>query len=89
MHHAGARDGQAGAGASGHIADGLSRIGGGLLVPHAHILDADLLRGGGDGLHRETNDPEHMLHALLLQTARHQLRARNLTHVSTPVFLLD
>src|SRR6185312_7920446 len=66
------------------VAGSLRGVGSRLLIPHADISDTDLLRRLGDRPHRETDDPEHVLDALLLQALRHQRRAIDLAHVSLP-----
>ena len=81
VHHAGAGHGEADAGATGHIAVGLGRVGRGLLVAHADVVDAFLLRGRGDRADRKPDDPEHMIDALLLEAPRDQGSAIDFTHV--------
>jgi hypothetical protein len=57
-----------------------------LLIAHADIGDAGLDGGGGDRLYRKAHDAEHVIDALLFQTARHQLRAGDLGHFKPPRF---
>jgi hypothetical protein len=45
-------------GAAGQIAIGLRGVGGGLLVAHADISDAFLLRGRGEQADRKPYDPD-------------------------------
>jgi hypothetical protein len=51
------------------VTHGARRVAGGLFVPHADELDALFLRGGGDSEDRESDDAEHVFHALLLEAA--------------------
>jgi len=53
------------------IADGMGSIGRRLLVAHADVFYASLLGFGGDLLHGKSDDPEHVVDALLLQALRH------------------
>ena len=80
VHHAGAGHDDAGAGAAGQIAVGLRRVGGGLLVAHADIGNAFLLRGCGDRGDRKPDDPEQVIDALLLEAPRYQGSAVDFAH---------
>src|SRR5262244_3044308 len=80
VHHAGAGHNDAGAGAAGQIAVGLRRVGGGLLVAHADIGNAFLLRGCGDRGDRKPDDPEQVIDALLFEAPRYQGRAVDFAH---------
>ena len=84
MDDAGAGDGEAGLRPAGEIAGGVRGVARGLFVAHADVGDALLLRVGGEALHRKADDAEHVVDALLLETARHQLGARDSGHVSPP-----
>ena len=53
-----------------------------LLVAEAVELDALALGENGDGDHGDAHDPEHVLHALLLQAAGDDLCAGHLGHGS-------
>ena len=68
------------AGAAGQIADGAGGIGRGLLVAHADIGQAGLLRCLGERTHREPDHAEHELHALFLEAFRQQVGAFDLSH---------
>ena len=81
VHHAGAGHDDAGAGAAGEIAVGLRRVGGALLVAHAEIGDAFLLRGRGDRGDRKPDDPEQVIDALLFEAPRDQGSAVDFAHV--------
>src|SRR5262249_18388390 len=70
----------AGAGAAGQIAVGLRRVGGGLLVAHADIGDAFLLRGCGDRGDRKPDDPEQVIDVLLFEAPRYQRSAVDFAH---------
>ena len=65
----------------GQVAGGLRGIGRRLLVAHADIFYADLLRRLRDRLHRKADDAEHVFDAVLLEFARHDLRAGRSTHL--------
>ena len=65
MHHPRSGHDDARAWAAGQIAIGLRRVGGGLLVAHADISNAFLLRGCGDRGDRKPHDPEQVIDALL------------------------
>src|SRR5581483_1280673 len=80
MHHARSGHGDAGAGSAGHVAVGLSRVGSGLLVAHADVGNPFLLRRRGDRGDRETDDPEKVIDALLLEAPRYQGSAVDFTH---------
>ena len=80
VHHAGAGHDDAGAGPAGQIAVGLRRVGGGLLVAHADIGDAFLLRGRGDRADRKPDDPEQVIDALLFEAPRYQGSAVDFAH---------
>src|SRR5205823_14225729 len=86
VHHAGAGHDDAGAGAAGQIAVGLRRVGGGLLVAHADIGNAFLLRGCGDRGDRKPDDPEQVIDALLFEAPRYQGRAVDFAHAFLLVF---
>ena len=75
MNDAGAGDDDAGLGTANQVAGGLGRIGGGLLVAHADVLDALFLGIGGELPDREADDAEHVVNALLLERAGEQERA--------------
>src|SRR5262249_44356872 len=79
-HHAGAGHNDAGAGAPGQIAVGLRRVGGGLLIAHADIGNAFLLRGCGNRGNRKPDDPEQVIDALLFEAPRYQGRAVDFAH---------
>ena len=64
------------------IAVGLRRVGGGLLVAHADIGNAFLLRGGSDRGDRKPDDPEQVIDALLLEAPCYQGSAVDFTHCS-------
>jgi hypothetical protein len=85
VHDAGAGHDDAGAGAALQIAIGLRRIGRGLLVAHADIGDAFLLRGRGDRADRKPDDPEQMVDALLFEAPCHQGGAVDFAHAFPPV----
>jgi hypothetical protein len=87
MHHAGPGDREAGAGPSREVAGGLGRVGGGLLVAHADVGDAKFPGGGRDRLHGKTDDPKHILDALLLEAPGHQGGAVDLAHGVLPCLL--
>src|SRR5262249_15762995 len=80
VHHAGAGHNDAGAGAPGQIAVGLRRVGGGLLVAHADIGNAFLLRGCGNRGDRKPDDPEQVIDALMFEAPRYQGRAVDFAH---------
>ena len=80
VHHARAGHGDAGPGTTGHVAVGLGCVRGGLLVAHADVVDAFLLRGGGDCGDRKPDDPEQVIDALLLEAPRDQGSAIDLAH---------
>src|SRR5262245_50004096 len=80
VHHAGAGHDDAGAGTAGQIAVGLRRVGGGLLVAHADIGNAFLLRGCGDRGDRKTDDPEQVIDTLLFEAPRYQGSAIEFAH---------
>src|SRR5262249_20755514 len=80
VHHAGAGHNDAGAGAAGQIAVGLRRVGGGLLVAHADIGNAFLLRGCGNRGDRKPDDPEQVIDALLFEAPGYQGRAVDFAH---------
>ena len=80
MHDAGTSHGNTGARTASHIAIGLSGIGCGLLIAHANIVDAFLLRRSGNRANRETDDTKQMVYALLFKTSCDQGRTRDLTH---------
>ena len=80
MHHAGAGDDDAGAGTAGEIAVGRRRVGGALLVAHAEIGDAFLLRGRGDRGDRKADDPEQVIDALLFEAPCDQGSAVDFAH---------
>ena len=69
--------------AAGQVADGAGGIGRGLLVAHADIGEADLLRRLGERTDREPDDAEHVFHALFLEALRQQVGAFDLSHVSS------
>ena len=71
------------AGPAGQIADGAGGIGRGLLVAHADIGEADLLRCLGERPDREPDHAEHVFHALFLEAFRQQVGAFDLSHVSS------
>src|SRR5262249_35445772 len=54
----------------------------GLLVAHADIGNAFLLRGGRDRCDRKPDDPEQVIDALLFEAPRYQGRAVDFTHAS-------
>ena len=85
VDHAGAGHRQAGLRATGEVAGGVRGVAGRLLVAHADVGDAGLLRFGGNALHRKADDAEHVVDALLLETARHQLCAVDSSHGSSPL----
>ena len=70
-------------GPAGQIADGAGGIGRGLLVAHADIGKAGLLRCLGERTDREPDHAEHELHALFLEAFRQQVGAFDLSHVSS------
>ena len=72
------------AGAAGQVADGAGGIGRGLLVAHADIGQADLLRGLGERTDREPDHAEHVFHALFLEALRQQVGAFDLSHDVPP-----
>ena len=80
MHDAGAGHNHAGARAPGQIAVGLRRVGGGLLVAHADIGNAFLLRGCGNRGDRKPDDPEQVIDALLFEAPRYQGRPVDFAH---------
>ena len=80
VHHAWAGHDEAGAGAAGEIAVGLRRVGGALLVAHAEISDAFLLRGHGDRGDWKPDDPEQVIDALLFEAPRDQGSAIDFAH---------
>ena len=84
VHHAWAGNGEAGAGAAGEIAVGPCRVGGALLVAHAEIGDAFLLRRRGDRGDGKPDDPEQVIDALLLEAPRDQGSAIDLAHGFSP-----
>ncbi len=55
-----------------------------LLVAHADIGDAVLLRGLGQRSDREPDDPEHVFDALLLKAFRQKVRAGDFCHIFLP-----
>ena len=81
VNHAGAGDRQTALRSTGQITRGMGRIARGLLVAHADVGDARLLRFRRETLYREADDAEDVVDPLLLQTARHQLRAVDFCHV--------
>src|SRR5262245_28132960 len=80
VHHARPGNDDAGAGPAGQIAVGLRRVGGGLLVAHADIGDAFLLRSRGNRGNRKPNDPEQVIDALLFEAPREQGSAVDFAH---------
>jgi hypothetical protein len=64
----------------GEIAVGLRRVGGGLLVAHADIGNAFLLRGCRDRGDRKPDNPEQVIDALLFEAPPDQGRAVDFTH---------
>src|SRR5262249_11473910 len=68
------------AGAAGQIAVGLRRVGGGLLVAHADIGNAFLLRGRSNRGDRKPDDPEQVVNALLFEAPRNQGSAVDFAH---------
>ena len=50
-------------------------VAGGLFVAHADVGDAFFLGVGGETLNGKSDNAEHVVDALFLQTARHQLGA--------------
>ena len=70
---------------AGQEADGAGRIGRGLLVTHADIGQADLLRRLGDWPDREADDAEHVFDALLFEALRQQIGAFDFSHILSPV----
>src|SRR5262249_29379993 len=82
MHYARTGDGDAGAGPAGEVAVGRRRVGGALLVAHAEVGDAFLLRSCGDGGDREADDTEQVVDALLFEAPCDQGSAVYLAHVS-------
>ena len=80
VHDARAGHRDAGAGAAGQIAVGPGRVGGGLLVAHADVGDAFLLRRRGDRADRKPDDPEQVIDALLLEAPRDQGSAVDFAH---------
>ena len=84
MHHAGAGHRNAGAGTAGEIAVGLRRIGRALLVAHAEIGNAFLLRRRRYRGDRKPDDPEQVIDALLLQAAREKRSAIDFAHGFPP-----
>src|SRR6516162_3062876 len=83
VHHAWAGHDDAGAGAASQIAVGLCRVGGGLLVAHADIGNAFLLRGCGDRGDWKADDPEKVIDALLFEAPRYQGRTVDFAHASS------
>ena len=83
MDDAGTGHDDARAGAAGQVADGAGGIGRGLLVAHADIGQAHLLRCLGERTDREPDHAEHVLHALFLEAFRQQVGAFDLSHVSS------
>ena len=77
----GAGHDDAGAGPAGQIAVGPGRVGGGLLVAHADIGDAFLLRGGGDRADGKPDDAEQVIDALLFEAPRDQGGAVDFAHL--------
>src|SRR5207244_304171 len=71
---------EAGAGAAGEIAVGPCRVGGTLLVAHADIGDAFLLRSHSNRNDRKPDDPEQVIDALLLEASRDQGSAVDFAH---------
>ena len=69
VHHARPADGQARARAAGQIADGAGGVARRLLVAKAVVADSLFLRGHRHADHGEPDHAEHVVHALLLQTA--------------------
>src|SRR6516162_426979 len=86
VHYAGAGHNDARAGTAGQIAVGLRRVGGGLLVAHADIGNAFLLRGCGKRGDRKPDDPEQVIDALLFEAPRYQGRAVDFAHAFLLVF---
>ena len=81
---AGAGHDDARAGAAGQEADGAGGIGCRLLVAHADIGQAHLLRRLGDRPDGEPDDAEHVFYALLLQAFRQQVCASDFSHFFLP-----
>ena len=75
---AGHRD--AHAGPARQVAVGPGRVGRGLLVAHADIVDAFFLRGRGDRADREPDDAEHVINALLFEASCYQGSAVDFAH---------
>src|SRR5262249_18536981 len=82
MHDAGAGHDDAGARAAREITVGLRGVGGGLLVAHADIGNAFLLRGRGDRADRKPDDSEQMGDARLFEAPRNQRGAVDFAHGS-------
>src|SRR5712672_2670697 len=70
----------AGPGAGCEIAVGLRRVGVALLVAHAEIGDAFLLRGHGDRDDWKPDDPKQVIDALLFEAPRNQGSAIDFAH---------
>jgi len=72
VDHAGAGDREAGGRSTREIADCGCGVAGGLFVSHPEELDSLVLGGHGEPEYRESDDAEHLLDALFLQTAGEQ-----------------
>ena len=77
----GSRHGNTGARATCHVTIRLRRVGCGLLVAHADIVDAFLLCRCCNGSDRKANNAEKMVNTLLFQASCHQGRAINFAHL--------
>ena len=76
--------GEAGLRTAREVAGRVGGIAGRLFIAHADVGYAGLLCFSGHTLDREAHDPEHVVDALLLETARHELGAVDRCHGSSP-----
>ena len=87
MHDTGSGDDQGCTRSARQIAGSLGSIGCGLFVTHSDVLNAGLLRGHRDWPDGKSDDPKHVVHALLLQAACDQSSAVDLAHDLPPSFI--
>ena len=84
MNHPRARDRETSARPAREIANRACRVACGLFIAHPNELDALGLSGGGDAEDGESDDAEHVIDALLLETAGDEGVAVDFSHDFLP-----